>query len=232
MHYSVLVTVDGSVKEADIEQEVARLMEPFSEHIEMEPYAIDPAVNKYHSTWEANLEKAKAWHAKNKQKALAGEKEYHFDDTEDVSGFSDLDWLNWYDGEGWVEDGKGGYVEMTTYNPKSKWDYWVIGGRWSNYLNQVRDGFEEHPVWGKQPLYKDGKNFLRRRDLRRPQSTYAYLTKEGEWMEKPELDMDWSDREAASARHEEISKEWDKTQANYLLSIPGEDWVVVVDIHI
>lgn len=236
MHYSVLVAVDGSVKEADVEKEVARLLEPFNEHTEVEPYAIDPAVQKWHDTWEESLAKAKKWHAENQQKALAGKGEPWFSPRVEDE-WTDLQYLNWYGGEDensgpWVEDGNGGYVEMSTYNPLSKWDYWIIGGRWDGYLNQVPNGHDEHPVWGKTPLYKDGKNVIRRRDLRRPQSTYAYLTKEGEWVEKPDADVDWSDRDAANSRLGEVQAEWDKAVAEYLLKVPGEDWLVVVDIHI
>lgn len=33
---------------------------------------------------------------------------------------------------------------MTTYNPDSKWDWWVIGGRWLNYFD-IRPECDGHP---------------------------------------------------------------------------------------
>lgn len=226
MHFSVLVTVDGSVKEADLESAVEKLLEPYNENTEVPEYAIDPAVHKYHDTWDKVLTSAKKYVAN------------HPDDVDvDADKLTDLQLVNWYsasdpDGGPWTEDGNGGFVEMSTYNPLSKWDYWTIGGRWAEYLNQIPNGTEEHPVWGKYTVYRDGKNYLRRRDLRSPQSTNSHVTKTGEWHQKPSPDVDWSDREAATARFDEVQKEWDKTQAEYLLSVPGEDWLVIVDIHI
>lgn len=238
MHYSVLVTVDGSVKEADIEEAVGKLMEPFNENTEVPEYAIDPAKHRYHDSWEDTLAKSKKWHATCMRESATDSGGYHwFNAKEDVSNRTDLGWLNWYSGDDadngpWREDGQGGYAEWSTYNPLSKWDWWTIGGRWAEFLNQVPNGKEEHPVWGTYTVYKDGKNYLRRRDLRRPQVTYAYLTKDGVWEEKESPELDWSDRDAANALLEEAQKRWDKSFAEYLLTVPGEDWIVVVDIHI
>lgn len=37
------------------------------------------------------------------------------------------------------EDCKGTGTRLTTYNPKSKWDWWTIGGRWNGYFDSRYD---------------------------------------------------------------------------------------------
>lgn len=44
-------------------------------------------------------------------------------------------YLDSYYGEGrWRQREDGLYVEVSTYNPLSKWDWWTIGGRWAGKL--------------------------------------------------------------------------------------------------
>ena len=236
MHYTLLVTVDGAVKEDGIDKAIAEILNPFSELLEVDPYPIDPATQPYHYTWQETVAKSKAYYERSKQEVLAltpgdyEDHEYIEYASTDVSNFTDLDWIKLYvgDDEEWVEDGKGGYVEMSTWNPKAKWDWWVVGGRWENFLNRVPNGTETDPVWGTYPVYKDGTNILRRRNLRAPQSTYSYVTKDGEWFDKPDVDWSLPEREALEKARDLA---WDKQMAEYLLTVPGEDWLVIVDIH-
>lgn len=44
-----------------------------------------------------------------------------------------------YDAEGDGEGCKGTGIEESTYNPKSKWDWYVIGGRWTGMLAEDYD---------------------------------------------------------------------------------------------
>ena len=216
MHFAVLVTVDGATKEADIKAEVERLMAPFNECMEVEPYAIDPETAEYHDKWSVTLINALNWASRKKQAQLDGEPSYTFGAYEDMDvERTNLEWLVWYTGSDWRPEGDG-YVEYSDYNPLSQWDGWMIGGRWDNFLNRIPNGFKENPPWGKTALFKGGSNILRRRDLRMPQSTFAYLTKEGEWHDRDKQEDDT----------------WDKDMAEYLLTVPGEDWLVVVDCHI
>lgn len=48
------------------------------------------------------------------------------------------------DGELFVDD--GGIYEMTTYNPKSRWDWYQIGGRWQGYF-AVRLWSSQSQAW-------------------------------------------------------------------------------------
>lgn len=39
-----------------------------------------------------------------------------------------------WNGGTWKKNDDGQYEEMSTYNPKSKWDWYSVGGRWSGYF--------------------------------------------------------------------------------------------------
>lgn len=43
-------------------------------------------------------------------------------------------WLSDRWGEKFLFEPQGGIYQMTTYNPKSKWDWYTMGGRWSGYF--------------------------------------------------------------------------------------------------
>ena len=49
-------------------------------------------------------------------------------------GSSDLDLLKWFADDTADIDDSGVAFHMSTYNPDSKWDWWVIGGRWAGML--------------------------------------------------------------------------------------------------
>jgi hypothetical protein len=79
---------------------------------------------------------------------------------------------------------------------------------------------------GRKAEKYNGSNVLRRRDLRVPESTFAYVTKDGEWVEQGS--MGWF----GMSTDKYTQEDWDKHMAEYLLTVPGEDWLVVVDCHI
>jgi hypothetical protein len=41
----------------------------------------------------------------------------------------------WHGQEGGFDNENGQFYRTTTYNPKSKWDWYVIGGRWTGYFS-------------------------------------------------------------------------------------------------
>ena len=94
---------------------------------------------------------------------------------------------------------------MTTYNPKSKWDWWVIGGRWHGYF--------------------DGKDVAWVRDTDPEQCPFAIVTPDGEWHEKGE--MGWF----GVVSEEKSGEEWRATRdAIYAECL--HHVVVGVDCHI
>ena len=75
--------------------------------------------------------------------------------------------------------GKGSY--RTTSNPQSKWDWWVIGGRWNGRIKNIESPPEEDVNanyvmcrYYLKTLEDDEKSFL----------PSAIVTPEGEWLEE------------------------------------------------
>jgi hypothetical protein len=103
--------------------------------------------------------------------------------------------------EPWVEtDGT-----VTTYNPRSQWDWWVVGGRWSGEVLPLdrADRLGDHE----------------------PCITYAVLTPDGEWYQR--CDEHWND----PAQDEKDAEEW-RAQFAALVASPADLPAYVVDCHI
>lgn len=117
-HYAVLVIKN---QDADLEA----MLEPYSENLAVEPH-ID-------RTKQEMIEEAKAYkeklleRIKEKPDTEISDYQRRFLDAETDQQFYDAEYDNCRD---YDEDGN----ELTTYNPKSKWDWWVVGGRWSGSL--------------------------------------------------------------------------------------------------
>lgn len=122
-HYTVLVIKN---QDADLDEMLA----PYSENL-----AVDPYIDR---TREQMIEEAKAYKGtlleriKEKPDTKISEWERRFLDAETDQEFYDAERNDCYD---YDEDGN----ELSTYNPKSKWDWWVVGGRWSGALT-TKDG--------------------------------------------------------------------------------------------
>lgn len=114
---------------------------------------------------------------------------------------------------GFVEVDEAGEVvrAIDRTNPNKKWDWWVVGGRWTGLLrleggataNQARIG-----------------------DLRpgKPLSTFAVL-KDGQWYERGR--MGWW----AAVHAEKPEGEWEAEFARLLADSP-DAWITIVDCHI
>jgi hypothetical protein len=67
----------------------------------------------------------------------------------------------------WDEE-KNGVYTMSTYSPRSKWDWYTIGGRWMGYfkLKEGAVGFEGRPgVFDNDPIYEGGVDVARKCDI-------------------------------------------------------------------
>jgi len=86
-------------------------LEPYNEHTRVEPY-FRPS-----NDWSINFAKEKL--------QLIGNRD---PTPEEIAEFLSEKW----DDEHLVENGVVG--QMSTYNPLSKWDWYVLGGRWTGYF--------------------------------------------------------------------------------------------------
>jgi hypothetical protein len=123
-----------------------------------------------------------------------------------------------------VKDGK---KEMCTYNPDSKWDWWVIGGRWDGIISKS----------GKQRESKDGgfnfgdehhdmeKNICLVKELPAKSLPFAIVTPDGEWHEKGEMGW-WG-----LTNNEKEDNTWEK-ELHKILKKYADDYIIGVDCHI
>lgn len=133
-HSTVLVIVEEAEDEFAAIQAAEQALDPFDENMQVEPYVngkVEADAIKY-ALDEPNLTDEEV------EAILTTESE----DTEEV--------LESYFGRR-PEFRDGRYMEMSTYNPKSKWDWYSLGGRWDGQL----------PKKGQ----KEGVNVLQKKDL-------------------------------------------------------------------
>ena len=131
------------------------------------------------------------------------------------------EYLDQGDGEGYNHD-------------NAKWDWWVIGGRWSNSVINTTHTIhhDPNPNIPIDPIFNDhwdehvgGVNIVRKRDLKNIQLTLAFVNKEG-WFERGELG--WFGHVAEKTDPDL----WDSAFHQLLDKVDDNDWLVLIDYHI
>ncbi len=108
MHYSVYVLIP---QEGDIEEDVAKALRLYSDEHEVAPY------KEYLDAGEIAAMAKHYGVRRSDRKAL-------------VSHMQD-----WKGSPGGID--KEGIFSIKTFNPKAKWDWYEIGGRWKHFPNNV-----------------------------------------------------------------------------------------------
>lgn len=133
-HYSVAV-----ITETGYEDEVMDLLEPFDENKEVETYIYrtkETIIEDGKRHKEATIERIKNIEDKDKLIKYLIDSDYQFirnilgAETDEDFYAIEIDGID----EEWID--KYGN-ELSTYNPDSKYDWWVIGGRWSGSLRDL-----------------------------------------------------------------------------------------------
>lgn len=150
---------------------------------------------------------------------------------EKLTHLDDDDWLykqaiRWVEEDELDEDGN----ITSTYNPKSKWDWWTIGGRWSGFFNATSLGMQKDEFFGGEyeEFDADGVDTilacnLKVNSLRTP---YAFVDLDGNWEEKGE--MGWF----GMSYGEMPQGDWDATYRRFVESLDPGTVLVLVDAHI
>jgi hypothetical protein len=205
-HFTVLVITPNGT-----EQEAAALLAPYSEHINVEPYdtpcwciGID-AKKSVRATLEKEMPIEKARDSFNAREDV----QKLIDDSRKAGnyGFSeevDRIWEETYEApyearqnelfaqhpdreaaSSDCDECKGTGIENTTYNPKSKWDWYQLGGRWGELFGNLQ-GQSISAV------------------LKAPEAipTFALLTPDGQWYEQGKMMI------YATVVDEQDPKEW------------------------
>lgn len=109
------------------------------------------------------------------------------------------------------EDGN----EWSTYNPKSKWDWYEVGGRWGGLLENKSGNRINHSVVSDIIFPPDF-------------TTYAVLLPDGTWHEPGKMLYF-----GVSAASEEDEKNWDENYYKNFIEKADPNWILtIVDCHI
>lgn len=153
----------------------------------------------------------------------------------------------WYEPEEFSPEG-GVYSDR---NPLSKWDWWVIGGRWAGYWKVVvsktlefiphmsepawetRYPTDHSRAWAQEMNARPGPrtDVARKCDIdfaapELPYATHALLDSEGEWHERGRLG--WF----GTFHGDTPEKEWHARYAELVAKESDNAWFVMVDYHI
>ena len=199
-HYTVAVVTQEYPKDEVLED----ILAPYSEHLIVAPYVCQ--------TKAEIIKEAKEIAESIKKRIAEGEEFTNKSVGKYINAKTDEDFYNASYSNFCKYDEEGN--ELSTYNPNSKWDWWVVGGRWDGH-------------W-------DGENTLSLKDFVdymkedvEGRRTYAVLDVNGVWHEPGKMGW-WA-----------ISSATDEDRANftekYLSFFDGyeDDWyVTLVDCHI
>lgn len=108
----------------------------------------------------------------------------------------------------------GSGVEISTYNPLSKWDSYELGGHWSTLFAPVQGASVAEFL-----------DFAKKHTVESPFLTFAVLTPDGEWYEKGIVLYDGVVKDAKS------NEEWESLYTEVLQKFP-EYRVLIYDCHI
>lgn len=153
-HYCVGVIVEDI---NNYEAEVKKILAPYSEHLEVEP--------RIYSTKAQIIEEGKKF-AESTKKHMREDPTYKIDNNTFLRGLvcaaTDEDFYNAMYEEDAMYDENGN--KLTTYNPKSKWDWYSIGGRFEHdsIATQIKDFKAHNPVdeTTKEKYYQVWDNFI------------------------------------------------------------------------
>lgn len=128
---------------------------------------------------------------------------------------------------------RGGQLLTSTYNPKSKWDWYSIGGRWLGFLplkpNKEATMKGEPGAFGNDPINGGrGADQARKEDVDWDRIEYSPMAfvKNGEWKQKGQ--MGWFGVSSNNKTDEDWEAEWKAG----LKGVPEDQLVTVIDCHI
>ena len=209
-HFCVYIFHDKNTSVSD-------LLAPYDENIELAPYVLytkEQAIAKVRSDMEKYRDSIYKEYLADpvKYKEKWGNNKNHINYIENE--FPKI--LNWTDEECYEEIAKwkreDGLVAedgsiLSKYNPKSKWDWYQIGGRWSNSIPGDEVKMSDIPI-------------------EKIETPYAFITPDGEWVERGE--MGWF----GVGSNEMDKDEWDAKFSEYLKTLDKDIILTQVDCHI
>jgi hypothetical protein len=225
-HFSTYVLIPENTE--DVEFMVEELLAPYDEGLEVEPYETECDCVRYGAIEQAH-ELCSVEHGP----IEAAQEEFEKLMAEQPDADEDVEWARFMkERDDFIEaqvkrllptispdldceecGGKG--VVTSTYNQNAKWDWWEIGGRWRNVLENSRKNGAHRESNGSVATLND----LDRDKLPPP---FAIVTPDGAWHAHGE--MGWF------ARISCLDEEWE-SKAQAILSEHQDCILVLVDCH-
>ena len=204
-HFTVGIILPKDVANPD--GHIETVMEPFFEHSEAEPYVC-------YSLEQAATDLSAAIR---RLELILGRQDSHYDldkcrqHLDELSTMSPqekyLEFVRYH--EKFNEQGQ----PISTYNPNSKWDWYVIGGRWDGWLHNRKAGGESLA----------DNTALTEQVIARDKITHAIVTPDGQWFERGQMGW-WAILLTEN-------ENWDREAQAILARYPGHK-LVLVDAHI
>jgi hypothetical protein len=142
------------------------------------------------------------------------------------------------DWAGYKKNSYGVYGRIT--NPNSKWDWWLVGGRWTGMLQLKSLAAREHAGDGKPGLMTEVNTNVLHADYARvgdvdwegmeedktEAATYAFIDRVGKWNQRGEMGW-WACDDPSKG-----TPSYDKVFWSFIDSLPDEQRIYIVDCHI
>jgi hypothetical protein len=204
-HFTVAIIVPHEVR--DIDAFITQQMEPFDENAEVPTYvaySIEQAAEDLKNTIR-RLELIVSRNEPHYNLDACREQLVQFRQTTPEEHYQER--LRFH--ERFNDEGE----PVTTYNPDSKWDWYVVGGRWDGWINDRETSAElvtDNLATTEQALARD-------------KIPHAIVTPDGEWNEQGQ--MGWWGMLLTENEH------WDEQAKALFAQYPGHR-IVIVDAHI
>lgn len=197
-HFTVMVIGDDPVGQ----------LAPYNENLRMDEYIVGPVPDE-------EKDRMVEYYVRNNYDL----KNKTFEEIYEKHG------LNWND-NAWRKDENGVLQEYSTYNPKSKWDWYVLGGRWSGLI-QLKEGTEG--IEGESGVFNNeiGIDAALKGDIANLDEIRTFaVVKDGQWYERGE--MGWW----AMVSNEKSEDEWEAEFKKLLDGLPDDTLISIYDCHI
>lgn len=143
---------------------------------------------------------------------------------------------NDWNGNRYEKNEDGQWESFSTYNPDSKWDWYVIGGRWSGFL-KLKDGatpiepltfnYGTKEETKKEMIKENRANIAYKRDIENlSEITPFAIVKDGEWYERGRCGW-WG-----TVFEEKAKEQWIKEARELIDDVDDDEIISVVDCHI
>lgn len=246
-HFTIGVIVPRTVE--DVKAEIDRLLAPYSEHLDVEPYQRkcgcvgwkaelygETRANELVGTWQSKRDLLRVVAAERGIDVFSDAYDTLWDEL--TKEFSQ-DWrrVKFEQARTHAEyqqpnaecrdcNGKGTYE--STYNPASKWDWYRVGGRWDGALIENPRSTDNGFNWGDDHTQLQNNSvpveeLLGRKELF---TFFALVTPDGEWHEKGR--MGWF----ASVSDAMPPEAWETVCRNIYTRYREDHDIVLVDAHI